>query len=367
MDEWKKIEEPVDPNGQPPESVPPAATAVEEPPAVSHGVERWAEAVSYFETSGGEPRAEVTPAPPPRKPRKKRSDAGVPRKKKPKPPEESAAGGEGEPASHGQGLPEEELPAGPIVALEETGEVIHSSRYGRGGRRRGRHRYAAPLGLLVLLLAVVGVISLIVVGVNALRSQNDDTELRTQIMEFLDPVILYNPTAFSDVNNTQQDALLQAAVWRVTEKERIRQLRVKDESNTYEMDDLGRMIIPVKTIEESYAALFGPQAKPAHHTIGEPGTSIALEYDGDNGYYHVPISAIGGSSSSLYVPVLDTLKKKGDTLTARVGYVPAANIGIDEKGEEIPPTFNMATSIQNYTLKKNGSGWIITAIADEKK
>ena len=50
-----------------------------------------------------------------------------------------------------------------------------------------------------------------------------------------------------------------------------------------------------------------------------------------------------------------------------MGYVPAANIGIDEKGEEIPPTFNMATSIQNYTLKKNGSGWIITAIADEKK
>ncbi|MCI8553467.1 MAG: hypothetical protein HFJ80_00775 [Clostridiales bacterium] len=362
MDEWKKIENPVELSTRPRTAAKPAAVPPEAEPPLSSDPAFFPEperegssaAIAYFEAEekGSERKTGGTEShEPPRKPRKKRSDAGVPRKKKTPPPPE----------------PEKERPPVRALAAEGPGGVIHSPRYGSSGRRRGRRRYAAPLGLLILLLAAVGVVSLVVTGINLILRQNDDTGLRTQIMDFLDPVLLYNPTAFSDVNETQQDALLQAAVWRVTEKERIRQLRVKDDVNTYSIDELGRMVIPVKTIEESYAVLFGPNARPYHHTVGEPGTSVALEYDGDNSYYHVPISAIGGSSTTLYVPVLDSLSRRGETLTARIGYVPAARIGIDDKGEEIPPTFNMATIVQLYSLQKNGSGWMITAITDEKK
>ena len=63
--------------------------------------------------------------------------------------------------------------------------------------------------------------------------------------------------------------------------------------------------------------------------------------------------------------MLDTLTRKGDTLTARIGYVPAANIAVDEKGNDIPPTIDMAASIQLYTLKERGATWKLVSIADE--
>ena len=202
-------------------------------------------------------------------------------------------------------------------------------------------------------------------GIQAIRNSQDDTELREEIMEFLEPVTLYNPAAFSDINDNPQDALLEAAVWKVTEKERIRQLQEKDEVCAYPLDDLGRMIVPQQEIILAYDELYGSDAQIYHHTVGEAGSSVALEYDEANQCYHVPFSALGGSSSSLYVPVLDTLTRRGDTLVARIGYVPAANIAVDDRGNEIAPTIDMATSIQLYTLKERGATWKLVSIEDD--
>ncbi len=286
---------------------------------------------------------------PVKKPRKKRSDAGVPRRKRTPPPEKD------------EGTQEER----PEPLIPEEAAVPHRSRYGVTGRRRGQRRYAAPLGFLVLALAVVGVVSLAVMGIQAIRNSQDDTELREEIMEFLEPVTLYNPAAFSDINDNPQDALLEAAVWKVTEKERIRQLQEKDEVCAYSLDDLGRMIVPQQEIILAYDELYGSDAQIYHHTVGEAGSSVALEYDEANQCYHVPFSALGGSSSSLYVPVLDTLTRRGDTLVARIGYVPAANIAVDDRGNEIAPTIDMATSIQLYTLKERGATWKLVSIEDD--
>ena len=89
-----------------------------------------------------------------------------------------------------------------------------------GGRRRGVNRLAAPIGLLVLALAAVGLISLILGA--WLSSARDDTPLRNELNEFLMPVMQYKPEAFESANQSKQDALLLAAIWRVTEAERIR-------------------------------------------------------------------------------------------------------------------------------------------------
>ena len=56
---------------------------------------------------------------------------------------------------------------------------------------------------------------------------------------------------------------------------------------------------------------------------------------------------------------------QGDTLVARIGYVPAANIAVDDRGNEIAPTIDMATSIQLYTLKERGATWKLVSIEDD--
>lgn len=255
--------------------------------------------------------------------------------------------------------PAEQLPSAPRPEERPTYPPL---RYTARGRRRGRYRFAAPFGFCVLLLAAVGLVSLVVLGIRGIQHSQDDTPLRTELSDFLSPVMQYNPQAFSDVNDTKQDALLLSAIWRVTDAERIREKRENTTVCSYQMDEMGRMLIPVSEIEESYATLFGPDAVPYHHNIGDEG-SFTFEYDKENGYYHVPLV----SSPSTYVPVIDTLKKKGDTVVVRVGYVLSSKVGIDEKGNTVEPTADMADYFQDYTVKRVGeTGWMLTSIADEK-
>lgn len=240
--------------------------------------------------------------------------------------------------------------------------ALSSLRYTHSGRRKGRRIWAAPLGLLVLLLAIVGVVALVMTGIHAIQDAQDTTALKKEMEDFLLPVMQYNPTAFEDVNDSKQDALILAAIWRITEAERIRQLQEKDEGFSYASDDNGRLLIPLEEVEESYAYLFGEDAVPYHHTIGEEGMSFTFEYDEEQGCYHVPVT----SSTSMYVPFVDTVKKRGNTVTVRVGYVLSTKIAIDDKGEEIPPTADDADHFQTYTVQQVGEdGWKLVSIANE--
>ena len=273
MGDWKKVENPV----AAPEQAGP-------PPAEKHAAE---------------------PAVPPAEPAEERI-----------PPAESAAAGEGNTALAVAEEKERERESGPEWSKtgepedsEQTQAVIRASgRYTRRGRRRGRHRFAAPLGLLVLLLAATGVVALVIFGVQAIQKSQDDTALREELMDFLNPVIQFIPDPFEDVNDDPQDSLMLAAIWKLTDAERIRQIREKDDESIYPIDDEGFMLIPLKTVTDSYASLYGKDAVPQLKSIGEPDTFMYYEYDAENQTYRVPFSV----SNSAYTPVLDTLKKKGD-------------------------------------------------------
>lgn len=199
------------------------------------------------------------------------------------PPVESPAAGD---AAAGEGntalavAEEKEKESGPEWSKtgepedsEQTQAVIRASgRYTRRGRRRGRHRFAAPLGLLVLLLAATGVVALVIFGVQAIQKSQDDTALREELMDFLNPVIQFIPDPFEDVNDDPQDSLMLAAIWKLTDAERIRQIREKDDESIYPIDDEGFMLIPLKTVTDSYASLYGKDAVPQLKSIGEPDT-----------------------------------------------------------------------------------------------
>ena len=107
------------------------------------------------------------------------------------------------------------------------------------------------------------------------------------------------------------------------------------------------MLIPLKTVTDSYASLYGKDAVPQLKSIGEPDTFMYYEYDAENQTYRVPFSV----SNSAYTPVLDTLKKKGDRYSLRIGYVSAENIGIDEKGNLVDPTPDQADFFQIFHVQ----------------
>ena len=312
MSEWKKVEDPVSgaPQPAPAKAPQPAAPEKEAPPA--------------------DERASSALAP------------------EPSP--------EAEPAGDG---PDE------AVAPKAAAPSPSSKRYTAAGRRKGRFRYAAPLGLVVILLAITGVVSLIVLGVNGIQKALDDTTIKGTIFDFLEPVTANQPVhPFTDVNDTEQDALIMAAVWKITNQENIRMLREKDDVFSYAQTDdgSGRIIVPLSEIDAAYASLFGPDAKPYHHNIGDEGLSFSFEYKAEENCYYVPLIPNTPGAE----PVAGELKKKGNTYTLQIGYVPVTKIGVDEKGKTLPPTIDMAESFQYYTVQKTDDGWMLTAVSDTK-
>lgn len=229
----------------------------------------------------------------------------------------------------------------------------------RKHHRRGKHRYAAPLGFLVLLFAVVGVIATIIGGVKLIIRSTDDTALRNELSLFLDPVMQMCPTPFEDAGDAEeQDTLMMAAIYDIAETERIRQLREKDDTCKYELEEtMWRMIVPQKDVETSFAALFGKETIRGHKTVGE------AEYDAKKKCYYVPLTL----STSGYLPVLDTIKENDEVYTVRVAYVSGADVQIDERGNTIPPTADMSKYVQNFVVRHNENGtWTLVSVSAEE-
>lgn len=226
-------------------------------------------------------------------------------------------------------------------------------------KKRRRVRYAAPLGFLVLFFAVIGVVSTLVSVIGWFVKPSDDSALRQELYEFLEPVMLTRPSEFTDAADAEdQEFLLSAAVYRVVELERIRQLHEKDETSAYETDESGwRMKVPETVVENAYRHFFG-DVKLTHRSVGE------IEYSAEGAYYYVPCE----HTDLLYTPVLGDIKKADKTTyTIAVAFVSNADLDYDEKGNLITPSFDKAKIYQTYTVGKTEDGnWILRSVSAEK-
>lgn len=246
----------------------------------------------------------------------------------------------------------------PIRKDEVTEQPTPEKKPVKHRKKRRRVRYAAPLGFLVLLFALIGVIASIIGAVDLVKSWSDDTPLREELSLFLDPAMQVYLPSFEDAGDAEdQTMLMMAAIYDVAETERVRQLREKDDTCRYELEKtMWRMIVPQADIDASFTALFGTEAIREHKTVGE------AEYDAAKKCYYVPLTL----STSGFVPVLDTVKKKGDVYTVRVAYVTDADVQVDLRGNAIPPTADMGTYFQRFKVRKNeDGGWTLLSVENE--
>ena len=226
-------------------------------------------------------------------------------------------------------------------------------------KRRRQHPLAAPLGFLVLVLALVGGISLLISGWGLIQKAADDTPLKQELTAFLKPVMLQNPTAFSGGKQAASSpACIKAAIWQVTEADRIR-VRQKKGDSQYESDENDRLLIPEKEVNAAFQKLFGKDLTPDIGVFATEEDAFSLWYDKTAAQYHVP-----AFTATLYQPVVDSVKKKDGAYQVRVGYVAAADITVDDQGNDIPPTAADASMFQQYTVKQTATGYQLTAIAD---
>ena len=130
-----------------------------------------------------------------------------------------------------------------------------------------------------------------------------------------------------------------------------------DESCRYAVDDQGRIAVPLAELEASYNALFGPASPLTHRSLEDDN----LTFSGADNCYYVPFQA----ANTGYVPVVDSVKHRGNTYTVRVGFVANNDIKLDAHGNTLTPTADMATYYQTYTLLEYDGGYFINACSDE--
>lgn len=240
--------------------------------------------------------------------------------------------------------------------IEETARPV-TRRYNKRGTRRGKYAYAAPLGVLISLLSILGVAALVFGGVRLVGHLTDTTALQEEVDYFLEPIKAYNPTPFENIADAEpQDVFLHAAAYKISLTEQVRMLREGDENTKYNVDDSGRIIVPAEEMAASYASLFGPDAVLTHRTIAED----SVTYSAADMCYHVPFDTI----NSGYRGVIDSFKKRGDTYTVRMAYVSITDIELDERGNELPPSPAAATYTQIYTVSKTDAGFCLVACED---
>lgn len=230
-----------------------------------------------------------------------------------------------------------------------TEQTPTSHRTNKKGERRGIHRFAALIGFVMLLLAVVGVVSIVRDTVSLVQYMTDDTALRTELYDYVEPMLMQTPVEnFTDINKTKQDAVLLGTFWRIAQDENIRILVEGVEAAVYELDDLGRMIVPMETVLRTWHSLFGQDAQFPYRTVGDPGTLFAYEYDEENAVYHIPAA----SDNIVYTSVVDSLTKKDGLYHLRVGIVPTVDLGYDYKGDVNPATVDKAAYFETYVIER---------------
>lgn len=210
----------------------------------------------------------------------------------------------------------------------------------RRERRRRKHPWAFPLGLAMVLLAIVGlgtVIFFCVQGVRDLSKSGQKAEF-DEYQAFLTPIVMFDPDAFDDLTQANPNQLIDCAVWA---------LLTSNLAPDQYQSDAGTLIIPQADVEKEFVRLFGKDVKPVHQTVEGYGYQFA--YDAAAGTYTIPITGL----EPIYTPQVVSASKQGSTRTVTVAYIASNQWAQDENGNLVPTA---ADKYMRATLRDNGSG-----------
>ncbi len=236
----------------------------------------------------------------------------------------------------------EDLATEPIFTAEEVEEIVQRRAHTR------RSKLAAPLGFILLLLSAIGVFAIVDLAIGLIAGIGNIDEVSVAATDFLKPILVQAPASLDSTDDNERDDLIMAAIWRVVEDERIRQLQQHTTDGRYPVDEYGRYRLPIDNVNAAYATLFGDDAKPHHHSIGEAeNKALITQYDKKDGCYYVPSTA----ASSLYHTILIDASRKGNVLSLEIGFVPTMDLSYDDQGRLIEPEPSAAVYRQVYAVK----------------
>lgn len=198
------------------------------------------------------------------------------------------------------------------------------------------------IGVIVTLMSIVGFAFTISYCVSSVRIFTENTKQKAEFEKFIFPVVINDPPEFDTTSNLSSETMLTASIWDI-----IMYTDTTKYEQTFDM-----ISIPASEVDLHATKLFGSGLTFVHKTLGSG--DIIFYFNEETKLYTVPVSPDYFS----YKPVIEELKKDGNTYTLKVAYevpVPSWKAYTDNYEVEI-------AKHMEYTVTKDYNKYTITSI-----
>ena len=219
--------------------------------------------------------------------------------------------------------------------------------YNRKYRRR-KYRSAAPLGGALLLLAAIGVITVIVLSIQLTSRMLDNTGQKDMFARLITPVVMFDPVPFETAENIMPNDLLLYSMWSALTSENRRY---------YTFNENQELQIPAPDLDAAARTLFGGVVRLEHRTFGDFETTYT--FDAARDLYTVPVTA----ELYVYTPRVTEITQNGDYYELMVDYIPPGSAWTASFGGGTQEPQPDKTLI--YVMARVGrDGWYIVRVQD---
>ena len=216
-------------------------------------------------------------------------------------------------------------------------------------RRRGRQ----ALGLVIAVLVLIGVLTVLHAGVDAVAKLFDDTAQKQEYEDKLEGLVLFDPVPFEGIENIDDLTLREAAVWGCVYSIQ----ETQGGFDGYNTDpDTEQLLIPSVDVDAYLAKLVGPSFRMTHKTFEME--DMTIEFDDTTQCYKIPVT---GSVGTFRATVTRLFKKDG-LLHVTVGYIPtqSSDDSILNNSSDTP------TKYMDYLFSRQSGSWYLTGLTDSE-
>ena len=219
--------------------------------------------------------------------------------------------------------------------------------------RLHRRRARQTLGLLIAVLALVGIVTVVRAGVKGVATLFDDTQQKAEYEDRLEGLVLFDPLPFDGIENIDDLTLREAAVWGCVYSIQ----ETQGSFDNYNTDpDTEQLLLPSVDVDAYLAKLVGPSFKLTHKSFEMD--DMTVEFDETTQCYKIPVTG----SVGIFRATVTRLFKKDGLLHVTVGYIPtqSSDDSILNTSSDTP------TKYMDYLFERQSGSWYLTGLTESE-